>query len=127
MSVNVIYMKETDSLKKLVKKHLGYPGAIISGSKSSYRERNPKNITIFNAQVCIIQEKRATLIWGGDIDVTLSREKLKSLAAELKTDVYVYYESEPKIDSASADVFVYRASPNGFEIIGNRMRGYELS
>lgn len=90
----------------LLVERLGTPGRMISGSKSGYRERHPDNLAIFNANICVEKSK----IWFGDIDLTLSADDLKSIAAETGETLYVLYEMDarfeneenPKIESAAA-------------------------
>ena len=84
---------------------LGWPGRMISASKSGYREQYPDNLSIFNANVCTDEGK----IWWGDIDVTLSKEDLINLAVGTGKTVYVLYEMDgrfenednPKIEEAA--------------------------
>jgi hypothetical protein len=91
-------------LVKISENHLGHPGKLISSSKSGYRQRNPDNLVVFNANVCTDEGK----IWWGDLDVTLSKENLMSLAEEIGGTIYVLFEMDgrfenedlPKINSA---------------------------
>lgn len=88
----------------LISDRLGFPGKMISASKSGYRDRNPENLVVFNSNVCTVEGK----IWWGDVDVTLSKEDLSSLAKEIGKTVYVLFEMDgrfeneknPKIDRA---------------------------
>jgi hypothetical protein len=72
---------------------------MISGSKSNYRNRNPKNLAVFNANVCTKNEGK---IWYGDVDLTRSREELSELARLLETDVYVLYEMDARFENADS-------------------------
>lgn len=76
-------------------KHLGFPGKMISASKSGYRERNSENLTIFNSNVCTEEGK----IWWGDIDVTKSKENLSNLAKEMGKTIYVLYEMDGRFEN----------------------------
>jgi hypothetical protein len=67
---------------------------MISSSKSGYRERYPKNLSIFNANVCTKEGK----IWYGDLDVTLKQDDLIALAADLEEDIYVLYEMDGRFE-----------------------------
>ena len=88
----------------LISNRLGFPGKMISASKSGYRERYPENLAIFNSNVCTEEGK----IWWGDIDITKSKENLSNLAKEMGKTVYVLFEmdgrfeneKEPKLDRA---------------------------
>jgi len=82
--------------KETASKILGMNGRMISGSKSNYRNRNPKNLAVFNANVCTKNEGK---IWYGDVDLTLSREELSELARLLETDVYVLYEMDARFEN----------------------------
>lgn len=74
---------------------LGMCGKMISGSKSGYCQRNPRNLAIFNANVCTQTEK----IWFGDLDVTLSKQVLSQLAQKLNEDIYVLYEMDGRFEN----------------------------
>ena len=69
-------------------KHLGGEGAMISASKSGYRKKHPKNLVVFNSNVCIGLKK----VWWGDLDITLSKNKLISLSKELNDVISKYPE-----------------------------------
>jgi hypothetical protein len=82
-------------LSTLITETLGFPGKMISGSKSGYFERHPTNLAIFNANVCT--ENRGK-IWFGDLDITLEQEKLSALAVELNESVYVLREMDARFE-----------------------------
>jgi hypothetical protein len=86
-------------IKETASKILGMNGRMISGSKSGYRNRNPKNLAVFNANVCTKNEGK---IWYGDVDLTRSREELSELARLLETDVYVLYEMDARFENADS-------------------------
>lgn len=110
---------------KNASKILGPCGAIISGSKSGYVERNPDNLAVFNSNICTEEGK----IWWGDLDVTLSQSKLSDLAFEIEEDIYVLYEmdgrfeneSSPKIGNFVAKFFY----DGGFELSEWTSRHYD--
>lgn len=79
----------------LARQILGMCGKMISVSKSGYIQRNPRNLTIFNANICTRKEK----IWFGDLDVTLSKNSLIQLAQKLNENVYVLYEMDGIFDN----------------------------
>jgi hypothetical protein len=102
---------------------LGHDGRMISPSKSSYREKFPENLVVFNANICTSKEK----IWYGDIDVTLDREKLKSLASEMGEEIFVLREMDGRFENESRPLihnFVYKVSPDGEENVGEMYQRY---
>jgi hypothetical protein len=74
---------------------LGANGKMISNSKSGYRERNPENLSIFNANICTKNEK----IWWGDMDVTKDQNLIGDLAYILNEDLYVLYEMDGRFEN----------------------------
>ena len=74
---------------------LGMPGRMISNSKSAYKEKNPDNLVIFNANVCTENYK----IWWGDLDLTKSVKELSDLAEILGEDIYVLYELDGRFEN----------------------------
>ena len=91
---------------------LGFPGALISWSKSDYMDRNPNNIVIFNANVCTKEGK----IWFGDLDITLDIHKLIKLAKSLNTEVYVLYEMDDRFDTENSpllDKYIIKINLDG--------------
>jgi hypothetical protein len=88
-------MKEQeDLLVEALNKQLGFYGTMISGSKTGYSLAHPKNLAIFNANICTEEKK----IWYGDIDLTLSKDKLVEIAKNTDTDLYVFYEHDARFD-----------------------------
>lgn len=73
----------------------GMCGRMISASKGDYCRSHPKNIVVFNSNVCTEDGK----IWYGDIDVTLDEDKLKQLAEAIGETVYVLYEMDGRFDN----------------------------
>ena len=97
---------------EVAQKHLGWPGAMISWSKSDYSSKNRDHLTVFNANVCVKNGK----IWFGDIDVSLSRQKLSDLSKSLNEDVYVLREMDGRFDNEKSpllDKAVVVFSPDG--------------
>jgi hypothetical protein len=74
---------------------LGYPGRMISGSKSGYRDRHPDNFVVFNSNICTESEK----VWFGDIDLTLQKEALCELAKANNETIYVLYEMDARFEN----------------------------
>lgn len=83
---------------------LGYPGALISYSKSWYFDQYPDHEVFFNAQVFNEQGER---IWGGDLDLTRSRDDLREVA-DLVGPIVVTTEWPYVLDGL----------PNGFTLVG---------
>jgi len=114
-------------MEKLLNEILGWPGHIVSGSKTFYREKNPTHLVIFNANVCTDAGK----VWWGDVDVTISKNDLSQLAKESGKTIYVLYEidgrfeneKDPKLDQAAI-----KFMPDGsFEINESLKKYYSLS
>lgn len=99
-------------MEEIVMNFLGYPGHLLSMSKSGYRDSHPDNLVVFNGNICVGTEK----VWFGDIDVTLSKDTLFDLSKELNDVVYVLTEmdgrfgneEEPKIQN-----FMAKFNPDG--------------
>jgi hypothetical protein len=95
--------------KKAAGKILGFPGKMISSSKSGYISKNPENLVVFNSNVCTEEGK----IWHGDLDVTLSYGSHSEMSRETGQTIYVLremdgrfeYESNPQIDRAIIKFF----------------------
>ena len=100
---------------------LGPLGKLISHSKSRYRENFPKNLVIFNSNVCAGAEK----VWWGDLDVTESKENLSSLALALNSNIYVLREMDGRFENEETPLieeFVVKFCPDG-SIIRGRFYG----
>jgi hypothetical protein len=101
-------MLNGDLIKEQVNQILGYPGRLIGGSKSLYRDLNPHNIIIFNSNVCIPEGK----IWYGDIDLNKDWKLLEELSTKLDLPIYIIpemwgrfeYEDNPLIEELIAKV-----------------------
>lgn len=97
---------------EVAKETLGYPGKMISGSKSFYRRTFPDHVVVFNANLFVGKTK----IWYGDIDVTESLETLKDLASAIGEKLYVLFESDGRFDkekNPSLDNAVIVLDPSG--------------
>jgi hypothetical protein len=68
---------------------------MISGSKSGYVNKHPKNQVVFNANVFSAEGK----IWYGDLDLTLDCDKLQDAANELDFDLYILREHDGRFDN----------------------------
>lgn len=82
--------------QQIVRENLGYPGAMISESKSGYRDRHPDNVVVFNANLA---SKSYGKIWYGDIDITISKDKLFLAREAVGEDLYVLYEDDLRFDN----------------------------
>jgi hypothetical protein len=107
---------------------LGWSGAMISGSKSGYLRQNPKNMAIFNANI-IAMGSQPEKIWYGDLDVTVSLEKLKTLAEAIGTDVRVLREMDARFEyeeKPNVSNFVIKVQPDGSYELGNFEKDHYL-
>lgn len=76
--------------EKVFHKHGFVYGRMISGSKSGYRERHPKNDVVFNAR--IFTPKNGNIFWG-DLDITLDSSELQAVCNELGEEMIITTES----------------------------------
>lgn len=119
-------------MKDLFQKKLGYIGKIIAFSKSAYNKRHPDHCVIFNGNIVTLIRKmyipiKKEKVWYGDLDLVYDFEKLKSLATEVKKDLYVLYEMDgrfeneknPKIDN---HVCVFKK--DGSVMLGENYKDY---
>jgi|688.fasta_scaffold754596_2 hypothetical protein len=103
---------------------LGMRGRMISSSKSGYIDRNPDNVVVFNANVCV----RSGKIWHGDLDLTLSKEKLIDLSSFIGDEIYVLYEMDARFeneDSPLINEYVAKFSPDGSYKLRDSLREYK--
>jgi hypothetical protein len=81
-------------------------------SKTSYREQYPRNLPVFNANVCLGSSK----VWHGDLDLTRDEPLLLDLAARTGQITSVLYESDGRFrheDEPILDKAVFSAAPTG--------------
>lgn len=110
-----------------VNQFLGYPGKMISGSKSGYGSLFPNNLVVFNSNVIVVTNDSVSKVWYGDIDITIDRDKLKKMAIDLGVVVYVLYEMDGRFENENTPVigrYVYRVDPNGKEELGETITKY---
>ena len=110
---------------ELICEKLGYYGNMVSGSKSGYRKAFPKNLVIFNANLCTKEGK----IWYGDIDITIKKDVLIELAYELNETLYILYEMDCRFENEYKPLIknhVVRFTPEREIIIGDQYKNYEL-
>lgn len=78
--------------QKIAIEELGNLGRMICHSKGQYNHENPRNLTVFNGNVCTKDGK----IWWGDIDITEHEENLSNLSIRLNETIYVLYEHDAR-------------------------------
>ena len=76
-------------------KEIGMLSMMISGSKTGYHKMKPKNLPVFNSNIIINGEK----VWYGDIDLSLSKVKLQTIAVNENVDIYVIYEHDGRFEN----------------------------
>jgi hypothetical protein len=89
---------QLDGLYEFILETLGYPGRMILGSKSGYRKMRPDNVAVFNANLCLSNEK----IWYGDVDVTMDAENLSLIARKAGETIYILSEMDARFGSESS-------------------------
>jgi hypothetical protein len=95
-----------------VTEHLGVPGRMVGLSKAGYRDANPRNLVVFNANVCF----RGGKVWWGDVDLTIDEPSLTALAAHTQETVYVLHESDGRFRHEADPLLqraVYSVTPDG--------------
>ena len=108
-------------MKEKAMELFGFAGMMISASKSRYSTRNPKNLAVFNSNF-IVMEPTPIKIWYGDIDITVSLDKLKELSKAIGKEIRVLremdarfkYEDEPRVEA-----YVVRVEPDGTHELGS--------
>ena len=92
------------NIKQIAESILGRSGKMISGSKSLYREVNPLNVSIFNANVVVETDSGLQKVWYGDLDLTLEEKKLIELSTLLGKKVYVIREMDGRFDNENSPI-----------------------
>ena len=90
---------------KVFAQHGFMMGKMLTSSKSSYRNRYPDNLVVFNANVFVDTPEFTGKIWYGDIDLTTEHQKLKDIATKLGTTLYVLWESDGRFENESRNDF----------------------
>jgi len=88
------------STEKILEKTIGYAGRMISGSKSGYCKVYPKHVPIFNANLVMLRDANPTVIWWGDLDLTIDHPKLLKASEKLGTPLYVLYEMDGRFENS---------------------------
>lgn len=105
-------MNKNPEVTKLAREILGWPGAMLSGSKSGYRDSYPKNVAVFNANIVTPNGK----VWYGDFDLTKSEGKLIELAEKSGETVFLLYEMDARFENEEKprlDKAIYAVTPKG--------------
>lgn len=82
---------KTQSISEIFTKYNFPLARMISGSKSAYREKYPKNEIFFNANIFI---ENLGKIWYGDLDITKDKDDLNKIAAQIGVKLYVVREMD---------------------------------
>jgi len=88
---------QNNQFEEVFKKHLGYSGRMLSGSKSGYSKTYPTRVPIFNSNICA---KEYGKLWHGDIDVAIDEKDLITIAKELNTTLYLFYEMDARFEKS---------------------------
>lgn len=102
---------------------MGWPGKMLSASKSMYDKKYPTHATFYNGNLFTNDKK----IWFGDIDVTIEMPKLVEVAKVMKTFIYVLremdgrFESEENPDLTKA---IFTIQPNGETALNQKFSAY---
>jgi len=89
-------IKSQEEILEVIRKELGHEARMISGYKSFYRSIHPDNFVIFNSNLII---KEYGKLWWGDLDVTVDGPKLKKIAEQIGTTIYILYETHCRFDT----------------------------
>lgn len=101
-------------IEDVIIKHLGWPGRMIAGSKSSYRIKHPDSIVIFNANLALHPYGK---VWYGDIDLTKDLWALQQIAKELDTKVFIFYEMDYRFDNEELELEQVKSRSETYYII----------
>lgn len=108
-------------MESTVVNFLGYPGVMLSMSKSNYRNSHPNNLVVFNGNVCVIDKK----VWFGDIDITISKNILLELSKELNQSLYILSEMDGRFDNEDKpkiENFLAKFNPDGTYELHSRIK-----
>lgn len=98
--------------KEIITNILGNKGRMICASKGQYRYDNPRNVVLFNANLCTNEDK----LWYGDVDITVEADKLKKIASELNEVLYVLREMDGRFENEERpliDNAIFHVLPTG--------------
>ena len=80
-----------DEMQDVLCEKFGYQGRMISASKRSKLD----HFSVFNGNIIV---KEFGKIWFGDIDITQEGSKLKNIAIEIGTPIYILRESDARFN-----------------------------
>lgn len=92
---------------------LGVVGRMIGSSKSGYHRAHPRNVPVFNANVCT---ERRGKIWFGDLDLTEDEPLLAELARALGAPLYVLFEGAARFGTEDVPLlhdYMLKVNPSG--------------
>ena len=101
------------NIKNLLTEKIGLSGHMISASKSSYRNRFPDHLVVFNSNICTKEDGK---VWFGDIDVSLSRDLLGEISISTGRVIYVLHEMDARFENEESPLFeeaVVKFLPDG--------------
>lgn len=78
-----------DEVYDVFEKHGFYLARMISGSKSLYRQKYPKNDVLFNANIFTPTKNK---VWYGDLDITLDGGELQKVCDEIGEEMIIVGE-----------------------------------
>lgn len=107
----------------IAKEALGMPGRMISYSKGQYNHDHPRNLTVFNGNVCTKNEK----IWWGDLDITEDEENFNELSKKLGETIYILYECDARFDNEEKPLLEKAVAKfdNGIIDLGQRGENFD--
>ena len=71
-------------------------GRMISGSKSTYRQKYPNNEVYFNANIFVLGEGK---VWYGDLDITVDRDLLEDISRLCGKKLYILQEMDGRFEN----------------------------
>lgn len=89
-----------ENIEDIIRQNLGVAGRMISGSKSGYRQVNPDNAVIFNANIIAsnLETQDHAKVWYGDLDITLDELALNEIAKISGLKLYILYEMDGRFE-----------------------------
>jgi hypothetical protein len=114
-------------MEEILIDYLGFPGVMISGSKSGYRDRHPKNLVVFNGNVCVGLEK----VWWGDVDITSTKDTLISLSKVLNNVIFILNEMDGRFENEDEPLignYIAKFLPDGtYQLNENIKNRYDIT
>lgn len=90
-----ILQEEVKKIQEIFDANGLHMSRMISGSKSFYRSKLPKNEVYFNANIFV---EGMGKVWYGDLDITLDSEKLQEVANLIKKPFFVLSEMSGRFE-----------------------------